>query len=95
MTEPTLHQASATVKISNRLGLHARPAMAFVDVANTFRSEIHVIREDQSVDGKSIMQLMMLAATEGTELQLTAVGEDADEGIDQLRSLVERGFDED
>ncbi len=80
--------------IRNRLGLHARPAMAFVDTASGFNCDIRVRKGRQTVDGKSIMQLMMLAATEGTELHLTASGDDADRAIEALRQLVDRHFDE-
>ncbi|MBX3367054.1 MAG: HPr family phosphocarrier protein [Phycisphaeraceae bacterium] len=82
------------VTIVNRLGLHARPAMAFVDLASTFNSSITVRREDTEVDGKSIMQMMMLAATQGTTLDVTAEGDDADKALDALNDLVARGFDE-
>lgn len=85
----------ATVKIRNRLGLHARPAMSFVDVANGFDSDIQVRKGSQVVDGKSIMQMMMLAAAEGTELQIEAAGTDAADAIAALRDLIDRKFDED
>lgn len=92
-------RATTKAVIRNRLGLHARPAMAFVDVAMGFSSAITVQRTDQPtpeiVDGKSIMQMMMLAATKGTELLITAVGEDAEEACLRLHGLVESGFDED
>ena len=84
----------AVVKIQNKLGLHARPAMSFVDVANGFSSQIKVKKGDQAVDGKSIMQMMMLAAAHGTELQIQAEGADAREAIVALRALVDRKFDE-
>lgn len=86
--------AKIFVTIRNRLGLHARPAMSFVDTANGFSSEIRVRKGSQSVDGKSIMQMMMLAATEGTELQLEAEGDDAELALTALRDLVDRRFDE-
>lgn len=86
--------ATANVIIQNRLGLHARPAMSFVDTANSFASDIRIHKGDQAVDGKSIMQLMMLAATQGTELVITADGPDADVAIDALRNLVQSKFDE-
>ena len=82
------------VKIQNKLGLHARPAMSFVDVANRFQSQIQVQKKEQIVDGKSIMQMMMLAATEGTELQIHAKCPDADQAVEALRELVDRKFDE-
>jgi phosphocarrier protein HPr len=87
-------RASTIVTIRNKLGLHARPAMCFVDVAVAFTSAVTVRRADQTVDGKSIMQMMMLAATRGTELEVIAEGDDADKAVDALRKLVESGFDE-
>jgi phosphocarrier protein len=86
--------ATAVVKIQNRLGLHARPAMAFVDAANAFTSDVVVRKGQQSVDGKSIMQMMMLAATQGTELQIEAAGPDANDAIKALVNLVNSKFDE-
>jgi phosphocarrier protein len=83
------------VTIRNRLGLHARPAMAFVDLAGTFKSAITVCREGQNVDGKSIMQMMMLAATKGTDLLVKADGDDAQPACEALKRLVDSGFDED
>ncbi len=87
---------SAKVTITNRLGLHARPAMIFVEVASTFDTDITVSRTDQNelVDGKSIMQLMMLAATKGTELEITATGPDAENAIEKLAELVNSRFSE-
>ena len=89
-----LEQAVANVTITNRLGLHARPAMALVDAASGFASDIRVSKGDQTVDGKSIMQIMMLAATQGTTLTITAEGPDAETAVTSLRELVERKFDE-
>lgn len=86
---------SVKVTISNKLGLHARPAMCFVDAASLFKCGITVRRADQSVDGKSIMQMMMLAATKGTELEIVAEGDDAEAACAALKKLVEGGFDED
>ena len=87
--------ASVTVLITNPLGLHARPAMSFVDLANGFGCDIRVHKGQQVVDGKSIMQMMMLAASQGTELRVTAAGSDAEEAVEALRALVDRRFDED
>ena len=88
---------SAHVKISNRLGMHARPAMILAETAQGFESDITVRRTDQddSVDAKSIMQLMMLAATEGTELEIKADGHDAEQAVQRLIELIKSGFDED
>ena len=83
-----------TVTISNRLGLHARPAMSFVDLAGSFKSSVSVARAAQTVGGKSIMQMMMLAATKGTELLVKADGPDAEAACAALKKLVDSGFDE-
>lgn len=91
-------QPSIKVRIVNRLGLHARPAMSFVDLAASFRSEVKVRRvdvPDEWVDGKSIMQMMLLAATQHTELEIEANGPDATSACEALRKLVEGGFGED
>ena len=69
-----------------------RPAMQFVDLANSFESDISVGHADISVDAKSIMQMTMLAATCGTRLKITAVGPDADQAVISLRDLVDRKF---
>ena len=88
--------ASATLTIVNRLGLHARPAMMFVEEASRFDADIRVRREDQTeeIDGKSIMQLMMLAATQGTNLIVTAAGDDARDALQALDALVSSRFGE-
>jgi phosphocarrier protein len=69
--------------------------MTFVDLAGTFKSDITVKRGDQEVDGKSIMHMMMLAATKGTELTVTATGPDCEKACAALKKLVDGGFDED
>ena len=88
---------SRKVTISNRLGLHARPAMLLAERASTFSSTIRIARADAGdpVDGKSIMQLMMLAAVRGTELTLTANGPDAETALEELAELVNNRFNED
>ena len=82
--------------ITNRLGLHARPAMMLVDIAKKFQADITAQRTDQDekVDGKSIMQIMMLAATQGTELEITAVGPDADDAVNEIVALIKSHFSE-
>ena len=89
--------ASAVVSIPNKLGLHARPAMIFVEAASKLVSDVTVKRcdHDETVDGKSIMQMMMLAATQGTKIQIAATGDDADSAVESLVKLVESGFQED
>ena len=88
---------SVKVKILNKLGLHARPAMTFAEKASEFSSTITVRRSDsgESVDGKSIMQMLMLAGTMGTELEILADGEDASDALRALKELVHARFDED
>jgi len=77
------------VEIKNTDGLHMRPAMQFVDVANQFQSDITVSNNENTVDGKSIMQMSMLAATYGTKLTIKAEGTDARKAVDSLRKLLE------
>lgn len=79
----------AEVEIRNADGLHMRPAMQFVDLATKFTSDIVVSNKENTVDGKSIMQMSMLAATCGTKLRIRTQGPDAQQAIDALRELVE------
>ncbi|MGC4032124.1 MAG: HPr family phosphocarrier protein [Tepidisphaeraceae bacterium] len=84
--------------IRNALGLHARPAMQFVDLANQFNSDITVEKdgdEPVTVDGKSVMQMITLEAVQGTTLKVQAAGDDADDAIEQLAKLVDEKFGED
>lgn len=95
--EDTLEKVvyEADMEIRNAEGLHMRPAMRFVDIANRFGSDIAVSNGETKVDGKSIMQISMLAATCGTKLRVRVEGRDAREAIDALRELVEeKHFDE-
>lgn len=87
--------ARTNATVVNRLGLHARPAMSFVEAACGFSSTVTVLKGEQSVDGKSIMQMMMLAATKGTALVIVTEGDDAEQACAQLKKLIESGFDED
>ncbi len=77
------------IEIKNADGLHMRPAMQFVDLAGTFACDIQVCNDDTCVDGKSIMQMTMLAATRGTKLKVKADGADSQEAIKALQELVE------
>jgi phosphocarrier protein HPr len=87
--------SKTTVEIKNADGLHMRPAMLFVDLASQYDSDITVSNGQSSVDGKSIMQMSMLAATCGTKLSIEAEGPDAQKATEALRELVEvRMFDE-
>jgi phosphocarrier protein len=89
--------ASRETAICNKLGLHARPAMQFVDVANQFSSNVKVYsrgEEPGEADGKSVMQMIILAATEGTPLRIEAEGEDAELAVQKLAELIESKFGE-
>lgn len=77
------------VEIKNADGLHMRPAMQFVDIANRFDCSITVSSGEITVDGRSIMEMSMLAATVGTKLKIKAEGDDAEQLIEALRELVE------
>lgn len=83
-----------SVTLVNRLGLHARAAKAFVEVAGAYAAEITVTDGNREADGKSIMGMMMLGAPKGTELTLRAKGEDADAAMDALEALVAERFGE-
>ncbi len=91
MTEP---KAARVVVITNPQGLHARPADMFVKVAIKYSSTIEVIKEGLRVDGKSILSILMLAATEGTQLRIEATGPDAEAAVDELEELVKTKFSE-
>ncbi len=87
---------SARTTILNKLGLHARPAMAFVQMASAQSSEVRVRRAESSewLDGKSIMQMLLLAATEGTEIEIECDGTDEQETLARLLQLIVSKFDE-
>ena len=80
--------------ITNKLGLHARPAARFVKVSSAHQAEIWVEKDDEQVNGKSIMGLMMLAAGYGSKLTVTAEGQDAEQAMAQIAALIESGFSE-
>ena len=86
--------AERTVRIVNPLGLHARPAAAFVMIAGRFASHVTVRKDDFEVNGKSIMGMMTLAAECGSTLHLRAEGDDAEALVEELVLLVQRGFGE-
>jgi phosphocarrier protein len=82
------------VTITNKLGLHARAAAKLVSTAGRFAADVFVEKEDQRINGKSIMGVMMLAASQGTVLTLVVDGEDAEAAMDALTSLVDDKFGE-
>ena len=81
--------------VTNKLGIHARPAAMFVKTANRFDCDIFVDKDGEKVNGKSIMGLMMLAAGPGSKLTLQINGADAAEALNELEALFKRKFDED
>jgi phosphocarrier protein HPr len=83
------------VRIKNRLGLHARAAARFVHTASRFKARVTVARDGKTMDGKSILGILLLAASRGTDLDLTADGEDEAPALEALATLVESGFGED
>ncbi len=86
---------SATVTICNRKGLHARASAKFVKCTETFKADVRVTRDGQSVGGTSIMGLMMLAAGPGTSILIEASGPEGAQALAALVALVEDGFGED
>lgn len=80
--------------VVNALGLHARAAARFVQLASRFESRIHVARDGRRVDGKSIMGVLLLAAARGTSLVIEASGTDEAEAAEALALMVEDGFGE-
>ncbi len=80
--------------ITNKLGLHARAAAKFVQKASTYASEIHLIHKDKKVSGKSIMGIMMLAASKGTNIDIVASGEDEKLAAQDLEKLIVDKFGE-
>jgi phosphotransferase system HPr (HPr) family protein len=86
--------ASATVTIENELGLHAKPAMAFTTMAARYACDVTVTRIDEgrSVDGKSMMAMLTLMLTRGTEIRIDAAGDDAGPAAEALAALVRSRF---
>lgn len=85
--------ASKTVKIVNKLGLHARPSAKVVQTAAKYKSEITLEKDGLEVNGKSIMGVMMLAAEMGSDVKITARGDDAEEAIKALAEVIGSKFE--
>ena len=85
---------SATAQITNKRGLHARASAKLVEAAARFLSEITIIKDGQRVNARSIMGLMMLAASQGSEIGLEAEGPDADGAMTAMLALIEAKFGE-
>jgi phosphotransferase system HPr (HPr) family protein len=80
------------VRIRNRRGLHARPATRLVELANRFRSDISIDGDEGPIDAKSVLNVLTLAATEGTDLRFVAEGDDAEEALEAIAALAEERF---
>ena len=89
-----MEEVQQQIKITNSLGLHARPASLFVKVATNFKSEIIVEKDGEEVNGKSLMGLLMLAAAVGSIIKVSAKGEDCDKALQAIVELIERKFEE-
>jgi phosphocarrier protein len=83
------------VQITNRLGLHARAAARFVHTAARFEARVTAGRDGRVMDGKSILGILLLGASRGTTIEITAEGEDEEEAVETLVTLVESRFGED
>jgi len=86
--------ASRSVEIINKRGLHARASAKFVKMASTFEAEVTVSKDGQTVDARSIMGLMMLAAGPGASIEIAAEGAEAESALEALAKLVADRFDE-
>lgn len=83
------------MEIINKLGMHARAAAKFVKLATSFKSDIDIEKDSRRVNAKSIMGVMMLAASKGSTITLHADGSDAEKSLDALEKLINNRFDED
>ena len=88
----TTEEHRASLQIRNRLGLHARAAAMLVQTANRFEAEVTVAKDGQVVNGRSIMGIMMLAAEQGSSIEVTTSGPQAQESLAAITALVEAGF---
>ncbi|MFY0655183.1 MAG: HPr family phosphocarrier protein [Neptunomonas phycophila] len=82
------------ITIINKLGLHARAAAKLINTTSSFSCDVRLEKDDREVDGKSIMSVMMLAASRGTELTVKTQGEDQDEALSAIEALINNRFDE-
>jgi phosphocarrier protein HPr len=89
-----VHPVTKELVVQNKMGIHARPAAMIVRITNKFKSEVFVEKEDEQVNGKSIMGLMMLAAGKGSKVKFIATGEDSAAMLGEIEALFARKFDE-
>jgi phosphocarrier protein len=91
---PANPQLVKELLVQNKMGIHARPAAMIVRVTNRFKAEVFVEKDEEQVNGKSIMGLMMLAAGKGSKVRFLATGDDAEQMLTELEGLFARKFDE-
>ncbi len=94
MRDSPQEEQRATLQIRNKLGLHARAAKLLVETATRFEAEIKIAKDDQMVNGRSIMGIMMLAAEQGSRIGVTASGPQAREALGAIRGLIDGRFNE-
>jgi len=83
-----------TIIIKNKLGLHARAAVKFVNLANRFVAGVKIVKDGNEIDGKSILGILTLAATQGSDIRLVASGKDEEAALGALVELINNRFDE-
>ena len=93
-TPTTSLQHIKELVVQNKMGIHARPAAMIVRITNKFKADVFVEKDEEQVNGKSIMGLMMLAAGKGSKVKFLATGEDASQMLGELEQLFTRKFDE-
>ena len=91
---PATNAVTKELVVQNKMGIHARPAAMIVRITNKFKSEVFVEKDEEQVNGKSIMGLMMLAAGKGSKVKFIATGDDASHMLAEIEALFARKFDE-
>ena len=91
MAGPENNKAERTIEIRSPEGLHMRPAMQFMECANSYDAQIKVFKDKQCADGKSIMEITMLAAVQGTKLRIVAEGDNAEQAVAALAAILDGG----
>jgi len=82
------------IEIKNKLGVHARAAALLVQTVNRFSSQVSIVKDGQTADGRSIMGVLTLAATQGSKIQVEAVGDDAEQTVKAIEKLIDKRFNE-
>ena len=91
---PSVQPLTKELVVQNKMGIHARPAAMIVRITNKFKADVFVEKDEEQVNGKSIMGLMMLAAGKGSKVKFLASGDDASSMLTELEQLFARKFDE-